>query len=137
MHALVIPDSSSWFTDVFGPRNGPVLDFQYRSQLGYQFSRLYAYLPLYARGTQRLIDAEHSEPDHLSPFIDDTDADLIRFATSPLRIYRASIATSREGPWLKVGSFVYVKGDFRYLGTPSMTRNWQASYHFYDKPFEP
>src|SRR5690349_17954404 len=55
MHALLIPNSSAWFIKVFGPTNGPVLDFQYRYQLGYYFSRLYTYLPIYARGQNRLV----------------------------------------------------------------------------------
>ena len=126
MHALLIPNSSSWFIEVFGPTDGPTLDFQYRYQLGYQFQRLYSYLPIYARGQNRLIHTEHSEQGHLSPFVGDSD--LIALAEEPLRIYSASIATNETGPWLKVGSFVYVDGNFRYLGALSTTTNWHAFY---------
>jgi hypothetical protein len=71
MHTLLIPSSSAWFIKVFGPTNGPVLDFQYRYQLGYYFSRLYTYHPIYARGQNRFVNTEHSEQGHLSPFVTD------------------------------------------------------------------
>ena len=109
MHALLIPNSSAWFIKAFGPTNGPVFDFQYRYQLGYYFSRLYTYLPIYARGQNRFVNTEHSEEGHVSPFV--TNSELIALANRPLRIYSASIATKEEGPWLKVGSFVYIDGD--------------------------
>lgn len=135
MHDLLIPDSSTWFIQVFGPTNGPTLDFQYRNQLGYYFSRLYTYLPIYARGQNRLVSTAYSEPGRLSPFV--TDSELIPFANQRLKIYSASIATNEEGPWLKVGSFVYVDGNFRYLGAPSLEPNWHNFYASYDRPFEP
>jgi hypothetical protein len=134
MHALLIPNSSSWFIEVFGPTNGPILDIQYRYQLGYQFARLSAYLPIYAGGQNRLIYTERSEPGHLSPFV--TDSDLIPLAEQPLKIYSASIATNEEGPWLKVGSFVYIDGNFRELGALGIEVNWHSFYAGYDKPFE-
>ena len=82
-----------------------------------------------------MVNTEHSEQGHLSPFV--TDSGLIALANQPLRIYSASIATKEEGPWLKVGSFVYIDGNFRYLGTPSLTTDWHAFFAEYDKPFEP
>jgi hypothetical protein len=123
MHTLLIPNSSAWFIGVFGPTNGPILDFQYHYQLGYQFSRLYTYLPIYAYGQNRLVHTEHSEQGHLSPFV--TDSELIPLAEQPLRIYSASIATNEEGPWLKVGSFVYVDGNFIYSGALAIKPNWR------------
>jgi hypothetical protein len=135
MHDLLIPNSSAWFIQVFGPTNGPTLDFQYRNQLGYYFSRLYAYLPIYGRGQNHLVSTEYSEPGHLSPFV--SDSELIPFANQRLKIYSASIATNDDGPWLKVGSFVYVDGTFRYLGTPSLAPDWGRFYASYDRPFEP
>lgn len=135
MHELLIPNDSSWSIEVFGPSDGPILDFQYRSQLRYQISRLYTYLPIYGRGQNRLVRTEYGEPGHLSPFV--TNSELIPAAERPLRIYSASIATSEEGPWLKVGSFVYVQGNFRYLGALGIATDWQSFFAWYDKPFEP
>ncbi len=135
MHALLIPNSSAWFIEVFGLTDGPILDFQYRYQLGYQFSRLYTYLPIYAHGQNRLVHAEHCEVGHLSPFV--TDSELIPLAEQPLKIYSASIATSEEGPWLKVGSFVYVDGNFRQLGALAIKVDWHSFFAGYDKPFVP
>ena len=135
MHALVIPNSSEWFIEVFGPTAGPTLDFQYRCQLSYQLSRLYVYLPLFARGQKRLLDTEYSEQNHLSPFV--SSSELIPSADQPLRIYSASIATEEEGPWLKVNSFVYVDGSFRLLGALTLAPDWHSFYASYDKPFEP
>lgn len=135
MHELLIPNSSSWFIEVFGPTNGPILDMQYRYQLGYQFARLSAYLPIYAGGTNRLIQTERSERGHLSPFV--TDSELIPLAEQPLRIYSASIATKEAGPWLKVGSFVYVDGNFRELGALGVEIDWHSFYAGYDEPFQP
>ena len=135
MHALLIPNDSEWFIRVFGPRNGPLLDFQYRSQLGYYFSRLYNYLPIYGKGPNRSIHTAHSEPGHISPFV--TDSGLITSAEQPLRIYSASIATNETGPWVKVGTFVYDEGNFRYLCTPSLETDWRSFYAYYDRRFEP
>lgn len=134
MHSLLIPNDSEWFIKVFGPANGPILDFQYRNQLGWQFSRLYTYLPVYGRG-HHLVNTEYSEEGHISPFV--TGSELVPFANQRLKIYSATIATNEEGPWLKVGSFVYVEGSFRYLGTPALTPDWHAFYSSYDRPFEP
>ena len=135
MYTLLIPNDSAWFIKVFGPRNGPLLDFQYRSQRGYYFSRLYSYLPIYGRGPNRSIHTAHSELGHMSPLV--TDSGLIFLAKQPLRIYSASIATNETGPWVKVGTFVYVEGNFRYLCTPSLETDWSSYYAYYDKPFEP
>jgi len=135
MHALLIPNSSAWFIKVFGPSTGPTLDFQYRYQLGRQFERLYAYLPIYARGQRHLVQAEHCEQACRSPFV--TDSELIPLAEQPFRIYSASIATNETGPWLKVGSFVYVDGNYRYLGALAINPDWHSFYYAYDKPFEP
>ena len=134
MHTVLIPNSSAWFTNVFGPTSGPVLDFQYRYQLGYQFERLYTYLPIYGDG-QKLVHTEHCEPGHLSPFV--ADSELIPLAEQSLKIYSAAIATNQTGPWLKVGSFVYIDGDFRYLGSLAIAPNWPSFYNGYDKAFEP
>ena len=49
----------------------------------------------------------------------------------------ASFATKEEGPWLEVGSFVYVDASFRYLGKPTLAPDWRSFYAGYDKPFEP
>lgn len=111
MHDLVIPNDSAWFIEVFGPVNGPVLDFQYRNQLHWQFSRLYTYLSMYGRGQSLLVHIDYSEPGHLSNFV--ADSELMPSASGRLKIYGASIATNEEGPWLKVGSFVYVHVNFR------------------------
>lgn len=135
MHALLSPNSSSWFIEVFGPTNGPILDIQYHYQLGYQFARFSTYLPIYANGRSRLVRTEQSERGHLSPFV--TNSELIPLAEQPPRIYSASIATNETGPWLKVGSFVYVDGNFRYLGALAIEQNWHSFYVGYDKPFEP
>lgn len=125
MHAILIPNSSAWFTKVFGPTSGPALDFQYRYQLGYQFQRLYTYLPIYGDG-QKLVHTEHCEPGHLSRFV--ADSELIPLAEQSLKIYSAVIATNETGPWLKVGSFVYVDGDFRYLGSLAIAPNWHSFF---------
>lgn len=135
MHALLIPNSSAWFIKVFGPTTGPTLDFQYRYQLGYQFERLYTYLPIYGRGQNHLVFTEHSERGHLSPIV--TDSELVPLAEQPLRIYGAAIATNESGPWLKVGSFIYVDGNFRFLGALGINPDWHSFYYTYDKPFEP
>jgi hypothetical protein len=135
MHDLLIPNDPAWFVEVFGPANGPVLDFQYRNQLRWQFSRLYTYLPMYGRGQDLLVGIDYSELRHLSHFV--ADSELIPSAKGRLKIYSASIATNEEGPWLKVGSFVYADGNFRYLGTLTITPDWHQFYAYYDKPFEP
>jgi hypothetical protein len=132
MHDLLIPNDSAWFIEVFGPANGPLLDFQYRNQLRWQFSRLYTYLPMH--GHNLLVHIDNSEPGHLSNFV--ADSELIPAAKVRLKIYRASIATTEEGPWLKVGSFVYADGNFRYLGTLTITPDWRQFYFYYDRPFE-
>jgi len=134
MHSLVIPDSSHWFIQEFGPTTGPALDFQYRYQLGWQFGRLYSYLPIYAKGQNRLVRVEHCEQRCQSFFV--TDSSLIPLAAWPLRIYSASIARKEEGPWMKVGSFVYVNDSFRLIGALDSELNWNA-FKSYDKPFEP
>jgi hypothetical protein len=135
MHALLIPNDSSWFIKWFGSTNGPILDFQYRYELSYQFSRLYTYLPIVADGPNRLVHTEHCDQDHLSPFV--TDSELIPMAERSLKIYGASIATKEEGPWLQVGSFVYLDGNFRYLGALGTDVDWHSFFAFYEKPFEP
>jgi hypothetical protein len=134
MHSLVIPNSSEWFIKFFGPTSGPTLDFQYRHQLGWQFGRLYAYLPVYARGQNRLVHTERCEQGHISPFV--TSSSLILLAELPLRIYSASIATQEYGPWMKVGSFTYVEGNFRFMGWLEIEPNWGVFYSGYDRPFE-
>ena len=113
MHDLLIPEDSEWFIRVFGPTNGPLLDFQYRNQLSWQFSRLYTYLPLFGCGQNLLVGTDYGERGHVTPVV--SDSELIPFANQPLKIYLGSIATDEEGPWLMVGSFVYVNGNFRYL----------------------
>jgi outer membrane receptor protein involved in Fe transport len=135
MHDLLIPNDPAWFVEVFGPANGPVLDFQYRNQLRWQFSRLYTYLPMYGQGHNLLVGIDYSEPGHLSNLV--ADSELIPSVKGRLKIYSASIATNEEGPWLEVGSFVYVDGNFRYLGTLTITPDWRQFYAYYDKPFEP
>lgn len=135
MHDLLIPNDSAWFIEVFGPANGPVLDFQYRNQLRWQFSRLYTYLPMYGRGQNLLVHIDYSELGHLSNFV--ADSELIPSAKRRLKMYSASIATNEEGPWLKVGSFAYVDGNFRYLCTLTITPDWHQFYFYYDRPFEP
>jgi hypothetical protein len=134
MHSLVIPDSSHWFIQEFGPAVGPTLDFQYRYQVGWQFARLYSYLPIYARGQNRLVRVEHCEQG--CQLFSVTNSSLIPLAAWPLRIYSASIAQKEEGPWMKVGSFVYVNGSFRLMGALDSDLNWN-DFKSYDKPFEP
>jgi len=81
-----------------------------------------------------LIHVEHCEQGHPSPFV--TNSSLVSFAGQRLRIYSASIATEEGGPWLKVGSFVYVDGNFRFMGYLQMEPNWTDFYSSYNKPFE-
>lgn len=133
MHSSLIPNSSSWFIEVFGPTNGPVLDFQYRYQLGWQFSRLYAYLPVYAKNHTGVIFAKSSERGNVSPFV--AGSSLISAAARPLKIYSASIS-QEEGPSLKIGSFVYVAGNFRFLGYLDMHPDWESFYREFGRPFE-
>ena len=136
MHSLVIPNSSAWFIEVFGPTTGPTLDFEYRYQLGWQFGRFYAYLPNYARGQNRLVRTEYCEQGHLSSFV--TNSPLISVAERPLKIYSGSIATQYEGPWFKLGSFVYIDGTFRFMGNLETEPEWEsfhAAHAPYDKGF--
>jgi len=134
MHSLIIPNSSGWFIRVFGPTTGPTLDFEYRYQLGWQFGRLYAYLPLYARGPNRLVHTDRSEQGHRSPLV--TNSMLIPLAEQPLKIYSAFIATQEEGPWLKLGSFVYVDGSFRFMGFLEIEPKLGDYHAWFDRPFE-
>jgi hypothetical protein len=104
-------------------------------QLGYQFSRLYTYLPIYGGGQNHFVYTARSEQGHITIWVNDSD--LIPLAVQPFRIYSASIATNESGPWLKVGSFVYVEGNFRYLGSLAVSPDWHSFFYGYDKPFEP
>lgn len=113
MHSLIIPNSSAWFINEFGPTTGPILDLQYRGQLAAQFSRMYIHLPHYAAAQNRFIVIEHSESGQLSPFVDDSP--LIPLATQPLRLYSAGVSYVDDGLSVKVGTFVYIDGNFRYL----------------------
>lgn len=47
------------------------------------------------------------------------------------------VSPKEDGPWLKVGSFVYEDDSFRYLGKPTLAPDWRSFYAGYDKPFEP
>jgi hypothetical protein len=114
MRSLIIPNSSAWFINEFGPTTGPILDLQYRGQLAAQFSRMYIHLPHYAAAQNRFIAIEHSEPKQLSPFVDDSP--LIPLATQPLRLYSAGVSYVDDGLSMKVGTFVYINSNFRYLG---------------------
>lgn len=135
MHDLLIPDDSHWFIETFGASKGPILEFQYRYQLACQFARLDGYLPIFGGGKQQLVSVQDSDGERLSPFV--VDSQLIPNANGRLRIYGVAIATNETGPWLRVGSFVYVDGRFRYLGALSLDSNWFSELSSYDQPFEP
>ncbi|MGA8072565.1 MAG: hypothetical protein WB995_03765 [Candidatus Acidiferrales bacterium] len=133
MHSSIIPNSSAWFINEFGPTTGPILDLQYRGQLAAQFSRLYRHLPHYAAAQNRFISVEHSASGQLSPFV--TDSPLIPLATQPLRLYSAGVSYVDDGLSMKVGTFVYVDGNFRYLGWLEANPS-SETLRSYDEPFE-
>jgi hypothetical protein len=124
MRSLVIPNSSAWFIETFGPTVGPVFNFRYCHQFGWQFARLYHYLPGIARdrNLQVLWDHSVSEPR------------VISLANRPLKIYFASVS---NGDWaMKIGYFVYVDGSFRLFGYFDIEANAEQLHSEYDKPFE-
>ena len=134
LRSLIIPQSGSWFIRLFGPSVGPTLDLQYRHQLIWQFGRLDTYLRLYTEGGDCLVHLDYSERGHISQFV--SMPELFRSAEQPLKIYSVAIANREEGPWWKIGSFVYLDGNFRFLGYLEMRPNWPSFWQEYGKPFE-
>jgi hypothetical protein len=124
MRSLVIPNSSAWFIETFGPTIGPVFDFRYRHQLGWQFGRLYAFLPILARDQNVQVLWDHSVP----------ESGFISLVNRPLKIYFAWLS---NGDWaMKIGYFVYVEGSFRLFGYFDIAAHAEELHAEYDKPFE-
>lgn len=124
MRSLVIPNSSAWFIATFGPTVGPVFDFRYRHQLGWQFGRLYTFFPIIARDRNLQIFWDHSVP----------ESQVISLANRPLKIYFAGLS---NGDWaMKIGYFVYIDGSFRLFGYFDIAANSEQLHSEYDRPFE-
>jgi hypothetical protein len=124
MRSLVIPNSSAWFIETFGPTVGPVFDFRYRHQLGWQFGRLYTFHPTIARDRNLQVLWDHSVP----------EPRVVSLANRPLKIYFAWLS---NGDWaMKIGYFVYVDGSFRLFGYFDIAANAEQLHPEYDKPFE-
>jgi hypothetical protein len=132
MRSLVIPNSSVWFIETFGPTAGPIFDFRYRHQLGWQFGRLYKYLPLHARDRKLQVFWDHSGGGHESPML--SGSRFISLADRPLIIYVAAVS---NGDWTqKIGYFVFVDGSFRLFGFSDIESDAEQLHSEYDKPFE-
>jgi hypothetical protein len=132
MRSLVIPNSSAWFIERFGPTAGPIYDFRYRHQLSWQFGRLYMYLPLHGRDRKLQVFWDHSDGGHESPMV--SESRLISLADRPLIIYVAAVS---NGDWTqKIGYFVFVDGRFRLFGYFDIDANGEQLHSEYDKPFE-
>jgi hypothetical protein len=132
MHSLVIPNSSEWFIETFGPTVGPIFDFRYRHQLRWQFGRLSEYLPRYRRDRNFQVLWDHSDGGHLSPMVGESQ--LISLADRPLKIY---VAVVSNGDWSRrIGYFVYVDGSFRLFGYFDIDANAEQLHSEYDNPFE-
>jgi hypothetical protein len=134
MRSLIIPHTESWFMRLFGPSVGPTFDLQYRHQLSWQYGRLDTYFRLYTKAGDCLVHLDHSEQGHISPFV--SMPELFRAAEQPVKIYSAAIANREEGPWWEIGSFVYVDGNFRFLGHLEISPSWPSFWRNYGKPFE-
>jgi hypothetical protein len=132
MRSLVIPNSAAWFIETFGPTVGPVFDFRYRHQLGWQFARLYEYLPFFGRARNRQVFSDHSDGGHLSPMV--RESQLISLADRPLKIYFAGVSNGEAS--IKIGYFVYVEGSFRLFGYFDIESKAEQLHSEYDKPFE-
>jgi hypothetical protein len=122
--SLVIPNSSAWFIETFGPTVGPVFDFRYRHQLGWEFGRLYTFLPIIARDRNLQVLWDHSVP----------ESRVISLANRPLKIYFASVSNGNLA--MKIGYFVYIDGTFRLFGYFDIESKTEQLHSEYDKPFE-
>jgi hypothetical protein len=131
MHSLVIPNSSAWFIETFGPTVGPIFDFRYRHQLGWQVTRLYDYLPGIARDPRLEVLLDDSDG-HL-PFLV-PESNVISLANRPLKIHCAGV--SNGDLFIKIGCFVYVDGSFRLFGYFDIGSKAEQLHSEYDKPFE-
>jgi len=127
MRTLIIPNSSEWFIKTFGPTVGPVFDFRYRHQLGWQFTRLYHYLP----GIARMRNLEVVVPVH-SPLC--PESQFVSLVDRPLKIYCAG--ASNGDLFIEIGDFVYVGGSFRFFGYFDIESKAERLHPEYDKPFE-
>lgn len=128
MRSLVIPNSSAWFIDAFGPTVGPVFDFRYRHQLGWQVTRLYDYLPGIARDPKLEILLDGG----LRPLM--PESQVVVLANRPLKIYCAG--ASNGDLFITIGCFVYVDGSFRLFGYFDTESKTEQLHSEYDKPFE-
>ena len=132
MRSLVIPNSSAWFIDTFGPTVGPVFDFRYRHQLGWQFARLYHDLPSIARLRNLQVLSDYSDASPLSPLV--PEPRLISLADRPLKIHCAG--ASNGDLFITIGCFVRVDGSFRLFGYFDTESKAERLHPEYDKPFE-
>jgi hypothetical protein len=128
MYSLVIPRNASWFMEVFGPTNGPILNLEYRHQLVWQLARINTHFRICAESGNCLVTISESKRGAF-------DESLLSAMGQPSTIYRIAISNRDEGPWIMIGPFVYMDESFRFLG--SLEIHPDASFfEEYAKPFQ-